>query len=334
MGTVVTIRVVGAKDQEKAASDIRHAFAAMRTVEAACSRFDPDSALSRLGRTSGRWVPVPPVLYQALVVACEVAAMTDGLFDPTVGGTLEQLGFHRHYRTGRSVVSPHAPTQPVSFRDVHLRMRQDVPEVRLDHPLVLDLGAVAKGLAVDLARAALTAYPGFAIDAGGDVFVSGRDPDGGVWRVGVEHPLRPGQLWGVLSGTNLAVCTSGGWKRPSPARPGAHHLVDPRTGRSPEELASLTAAAPTTVMADVVATAALLMGCQRGLGWIAELGLWGIAIQSDGTAFVTPAAASLLSSPGLVGPRVEVAQAGAGSPAAHDGAALDTHPAGRGQTSE
>jgi len=306
MGTVVTIRVVGVHDEKAASTAIGQAFGVIAAVEAAASRFDPDSALSRLGRTSGQWVQVPLVLYQALAVACEVAAMTDGLFDPTVGGVLEQLGFNRHYRTGRPIVSPHAESPPVSFRDVHLRMHRDVPQVRLDRPLVLDLGAVAKGLAVDLAGFPLKAYPGFAIDAGGDVYVAGEDPDGGPWRVGIEHPLRPDELAGMLVGTNLAVCTSGGFKRPSPRRADAHHVVDPRTGQSPKALASFTVAAPTAMMADAVATAALLMGPKRGIDWIRDLGLWGLAIPPDGTALMTEPPVGLLSTLGADGFRLQV----------------------------
>jgi len=110
----------------------------------------------------------------------------------------------------------------------------------------------------------------------------------------------------MLEGTNLAVCTSGGFKRPSPRRAGAHHVVDLRTGQSPKALTSFTVAAPTTMMADAVATAALLMGPKRGIDWIRDLGLWGLAIPPDGTALMTESPAGLLSTPGADGFRLQV----------------------------
>jgi thiamine biosynthesis lipoprotein ApbE len=106
-----------------------------------------------------------------------------------------------------------------SYRDIPL----DAVAQRacLTKSMQLDLGAVAKGLAVDLAVLALAAFGGFMVDAGGDVQVTGTRPDGAAWKVGIKHPAAPDTLIDTREVVEGAVCTSGRHER-------ADHLVDAR----------------------------------------------------------------------------------------------------------
>lgn len=279
MGTVLTMRVVGAAGEEALRESIHRAVGAMRAVEAACTRFDLNSPVSQLGQTPGQWLYVPPPLFHALAIALEVAELTEGRFDPTVGARMEELGFNRHYLTGLQVTHGISSRDPVSYRDIHL----DPEGYRafVDRPMVIDLGAVAKGLAVDLAARELSDLDGFAIDAGGDVFVAGVDPDGNPWEIGIENPELPGALLDLVSLESGAVCTSGPLKSQSPADARFHHLVNPVTGRSVSGLLSCTVVAPETVLADVIATAAYLMGPDRALSFIEDMGLAGLVVTAN-----------------------------------------------------
>jgi thiamine biosynthesis lipoprotein len=261
----------------------------MRHVEDVCSRFDDKSALRSLCRTSGELVAVPPVLYHALRIAREVAEMTGGVFDPTIGARLEQLGFNRHYLTGEDASSGIVPDPRASYQDLTLVEDEDGLKIRLERPLLLDLGAVAKGLAVDLAAQELARFPGFAIDAGGDVYVGGVDPEEHLWRVGIEDPANPERLMRQVALTGAAVCTSGSYRRRSPRDPSSHHLVDPATGDSAVGLLSCTVIGPTAVLADVTATAAFLLGSERGLAFIDEMGLAGFMVTERHEVLETPA---------------------------------------------
>ncbi len=285
MGTVVSIRVVGDGRAHEMRKGIDEAVAAMQGVESMASRFDEDSVLCALCRQPGVLRPVPPALFYALAIAREMAELTDGLFDPTVGGILESQGFDRHYLTGAKTHSDVAPDLSASFRDITLV--EDGCQVRLEKPMLLDLGAVAKGLAVDLAVHSLESFPGFMIDAGGDIYVSGVDPSGEPWHVGIEDPFHPERLLRLLSLTNLAVCTSGSYKRKSPKNPDQHHIVHPSSGESATGLVSLTAIGPQTVLADAAATAAFLMGPDRALPFIESLGLQGLCVTSQGHVLET-----------------------------------------------
>lgn len=286
MGTIVTIRVVSEESMETMRAAIEDAQAAMRVVEDVASRFDEDSALRDLCRHPGQWRAVPPILFHLLAIACAAAEMTGGLFDPTIGLRLEQAGFNRHYLTGHKLHTPIPAVPGVSWRDITLR--EERCQVRLERPMLIDLGAVAKGLAVDWAAKTLAHFPGALIDAGGDVWASGVDPDGGAWRVGIENPHDPARLLGMLKISGLAVCTSGRYRRQSPQEASDHHLINPLTGRSVSGLMSVTVVGPEAVLADVAATAAMLVGPQRALSVIQGLGLDGMMVDDAGHITKTP----------------------------------------------
>jgi thiamine biosynthesis lipoprotein len=279
MGTFVTIHVVS--DEADAALD--SAFAWFHRIERVCSRFDPASELTGLTRRAGDSVRVSTILYEAVQFALRVAEETDGAFDPTVGGRMEANGFDRDHRTGARVESAIDRDARVSYRDVHLdRERQTI---RLQRPLVLDLGAVAKGLAVDMAARELRGCRDFAIDAGGDLYLSGCNPEGMPWAVGIRHPREEGLL-DTLRVTDAAVCTSGDYERHGRAA-STHHILDPRTGESAAVAASATVIAPTAMVADALATAAFVLGPEHGIRLLARLGVEGLIVTPAAVRFQT-----------------------------------------------
>ncbi|MGI8689359.1 MAG: FAD:protein FMN transferase [Thermomicrobiales bacterium] len=277
MDTLVTVQV--ASDQPEAQFDARAdaAFAWFQRIEQACSRFDPESELSRLCARVGESVPVSPLLYEAVRFALAVARLSDGAFDPTVGHTLARRGFNRHYITGQTVDSPTAPPAAPDYRDVRLDSRAGTITVR--KPLLLDLGAVAKGLAIDLAAKELDGFAHAVVEAGGDLHVRGRNADGEPWRVGVRHPRQADAVIEVLHVAEMAVCTSGDYERRDPTGEG-HHLIDPRSGASADAAASVTVIAPTAMVADALATAAFVLGPRRGLRFLDAQGVDGLIYSS------------------------------------------------------
>jgi thiamine biosynthesis lipoprotein len=247
-----------------------------RQVEAACSRFDQASEVMGLTRRVGQAVPVSHILFHVVELALAVARASAGAFDPTVGQRLEAQGYNRNYVTGERIVTALDARRPVTYRDVRLNPARQT--IRLRAPLILDLGAVAKGFAIDLAARELTAFPGFLVDAGGDLYAGGRNPSGEPWRVGIRHPRQPGALIDRLQISNDAVCTSGDYERPAPAGSEGHHIVDPRSGGSPRDIASVTVVAPTAALADALGTAAFVLGAERGIAFLEEQGVDGLII--------------------------------------------------------
>jgi thiamine biosynthesis lipoprotein len=201
---------------------------------------------------------------------------------------MESLGFDRHHKTGRSAASGIDASERVSWRDV--RIDAQARTVTLCRPLVLDLGAVAKGLAVDVAARELAIFDNFAVDAGGDLYLAGHNADDRPWSVGIRHP-REQSLIETVQVSDTAVCTSGDYEKRSPKDPGAHHIVDARTGETAAQLASVTVLAPTAMVADALATAAFALGPAQGASFLERHGVRGILFTPSLERIETSAAA-------------------------------------------
>jgi thiamine biosynthesis lipoprotein len=282
MGTFVTIHVVGCADEPKGDGEVEQAveraFEWFYRVEQCCTRFDPNSELMQLTKHAGVPVRVSKILYEAVQFALAIAEESGGAFDPTVGCAMETRGFNRNYITGaeiRTVLAARAPERrgtgaylraansSVSYRDVQLDPEGHT--IALLRPLILDLGAVAKGLAVDLAAKELEGFGNFAINAGGDLYVGGCNPEREPWSIGIRHPRREDELIESLRISNRAVCTSGDYERLSADGNGGHHILDPRTAWCASAAASVSVIAPNAMLADALATAAFVLGPIEGI---------------------------------------------------------------------
>jgi thiamine biosynthesis lipoprotein len=293
MGTVVTIHVVGHEadraEQDERKRSVESALAWFHDIERVCSRFDPRSEVAQLSAHVGARVRVSDMLFEAVRFALAVAEESDGAFDPTVGLLLEAAGFNREYRTGAVARTALEPDAAASYRDVHLDV--DERTIMLARPLLLDLGAVAKGLAIDMAARELraTSFDDFAIDAGGDLYLAGCNADGKPWSVGVRHPRDESALYETLLVSNAAVCTSGDYERriARDGGPDKHHIIDPRTRVSASVAASVTVLAPSAMVADALSTAAFVLGPADGLALLERHGVDGLVITPELERFAT-----------------------------------------------
>jgi thiamine biosynthesis lipoprotein len=254
MGTVVTIQVVGhdgdSGQRREREDGVARAIGWFEHINDECTRFDATSELRQLSATVGVPVPLSAMLFEALQFAFAVAEESGGAFDPTVGHRVDE--------------------NSATFRDVHFGA--DTRTVTLLRPLVLDLGAVAKGLAIDMAARELAPFGNFAIDAGGDLYFGGHNADDKPWTVGIRHPRDEHALLETLQVSDVAVCTSGDYERRGPYDAG-HHIINPHTGASATELASVTVLAPSAMVADALATAAFVLGPARGLDLLERHGV-------------------------------------------------------------
>ncbi|WP_379967637.1 FAD:protein FMN transferase [Ectobacillus sp. sgz5001026] len=283
MGTIVTIKVVTSLNQPVAEQKINQAFQAISAVETTCSRFNEQSELSKLSSTVNEAVHTSDLLFEAVRFSLEVAKLTTGLFDPTIGHTLETYGFNTNYLTGETVSTHNSPSN-ISYLDVLLDEQNRT--ILLTKPLTLDLGAIAKGLAVDLAAKELSEFEGYYIDAGGDLFIGGTNELDEPWTIGIQDPFHKDKTICSLQLSNAAICTSGSYERLSHVRPNTHHLIDPHTGDSPHDIVSCTVVAPFTMLADAFSTVAFLQGSQ-GTKLLEDVNLDGMWITSTKEMILT-----------------------------------------------
>jgi thiamine biosynthesis lipoprotein len=129
----------------------------------------------------------------------------------------------------------------------------------------IDPSGFVKGWAVDRAVALLEAQGArnLCVNAGGDVCVRGEPARGSAWRVGIRHPGRADRVAAVLRLNDAAVATSATYER-------GEHIIDPRTGRPPAGVRSVSVLGRELGRADAYATAAFAMG-QEGPEWTATL---------------------------------------------------------------
>lgn len=245
--------------------------AELDAVEAAASRFRPDSEISTLANAAGRPVRISALLAELVAVALGAAARTDGDVDPTVGAALIALGYDRDMddidadpaRVGSVAVGAHWSM---------VRLHDQV--VQVPDGVVLDLGATAKALAADRCarRVHRVTGTGVLVNLGGDIATAGRPPEGG-WRVLVrDDDDEPESSIVMAPGAGLATSSTlrRRWPRGSDTM---HHILDPRTCAPAEPVwRTVSVAAPTCVDANTISTAAVVRGW-AALPWIRDIGV-------------------------------------------------------------
>jgi thiamine biosynthesis lipoprotein len=245
-------------------------------AEQCLSRFREDSELARLNR-QGQLEQASPLLYQTVKAALEMAEFTNGIFDPTILDALEEAGYDRSFELISQSQLGLSHSYKPSFQPQPARARLEAASRAIELPpgRRLDLGGIAKGLTVDRAAAFLrqAGYHNFMISAGGDMFLSGSPgraaPD---WTVDILDPLTLEGHLAALTVRNRAVTTSAITKRRwQIGQQIRHHLIDPRTSQPVDNgLAAVTAVAPTTQLADVLAKTALILGLEKGRAFIEQ----------------------------------------------------------------
>jgi FAD:protein FMN transferase len=254
-----------------------------RDWDALLSRFRPDSELSALNASTGTPHRVGEVLFAAAQVAMNAARATDGLFDPLLARRMEELGYDRtfdalpaHQAARQSASAWRAGT----WRSVVLDPVAQT--VLLPSETGLDLGGIAKGMAVDTALALLVemGLPYAAVNAGGDLAVHGSPPGEAAWNIAIDGgrhrvvTLRSGAL--ATSSIRRRAWRVGGEQR--------HHLIDPRTGLPAQTgLTLVSVAAASCRQAEVAAKTALLLGPAAGSDFLVRNGLTGLLVTELGS---------------------------------------------------
>lgn len=235
-------------------------------VDAACSRFRPDSELVQL--PLGERVQVSTLLARLVRTALVAAEATDGLVTPTIGGALIDSGYDRDWSlmgatltlgTGRGGgTTTLRVRQAPSWRHIQLSGQW----LTVPAGIRLDLGATGKALTSDLIAAAVYARLGIGVlvGLGGDIATAGPTPDGG-WNVLVQdRPGDPAITVALPPGGAIATSSTQG-RRWLASGQQMHHILDPRSCRPAETVwRTASVAAATCAQANALSTAALILG--------------------------------------------------------------------------
>ncbi|MEP6797291.1 MAG: FAD:protein FMN transferase [Lapillicoccus sp.] len=290
LGTYVDLQVADPELLDPAAELSRQV---LTTVDETCSRFRPDSDLSRANATAGHPVSVSPVLIGALRVALEAAEVTSGIVDPTLGEILVAAGYDRTFASLVPGREPAALPVPVR-RDLWREVIIDGLTVSVPRGASLDLGATGKAYAADLVASVVVAELGtpVVVSVGGDVRVAapvGRDTS---WPVAVDHTAAhhrdgTGTPQTVIMDAGGLATSSMAARRWVQGGREWHHLVDPRTG-SPATgpWRSVSATGHTCVAANSASTAAIVLG-DAAYAWLTEHHICARLVDSQGRVVTT-----------------------------------------------
>ncbi len=243
-----------------------HALVEFTLVDSLMSRYSAASEASRIGAQAGggRAFVASEFVIEVIERSEYFARATGGAFDPTVGA-LSVLWDFPEAVAPPADVSIDSALALVGYQDlvldgnrVYLRRRG----------MRLDLGAAAKGYAVDRAVSALKEAGVLAglVEAGGDIRFWGQKPDGEPWRFGIRHPRVPDCT--VLSAdVGLpSLATSGDYEQTFDYEQiSYHHILDPATGRPARGAVSATAWATSALDADILSTALFVMGPEESM---------------------------------------------------------------------
>jgi thiamine biosynthesis lipoprotein len=283
IGTTASVVVVDGALADRALELLADDLAAL---DAACSRFRPDSELRRLEARGGRTTGVSPLLFEALTTACTVAARTAGIVDPTIGSAVVAHGYDRDLAELDGSTAP-AEADPGPAPG-WWRLGLDPVEQTVSVPVGVhvDLGSTGKAFGADRSarRIAEALGCGVLVNLGGDVAVAGPAPDEG-WGVGIashcttapEHADAVVALWG--GGLATSGTTARTWLRDGRRM---HHIVDPWTGDvAPTTWALVSTFGATCVEANGWSTAAVVWG-EDAPGNLAAHGVTARLVRPDG----------------------------------------------------
>lgn len=289
MGSSLEIQVLG-PDPALLDRAIAEARAEIDRLDRMMTDWKETGALMEVNREAGRKaVQVPAEFLFIVKRALQVSELTNGAFDITWAGAGR---LWKWWEPDPAVPSPEAvkaALENVGWRNVVIDEKAST--LTLAKPGVrIGLGAIVPGYAGDLAMRKIRALgvKDALVNLSGDVLAAGTKR-GQPWKIGLEHPRKPGETFALMPASDQAVSTSSDSKRFF-IRDGRRygHIIDPRTGVPADRCQSATVTASTLAYADALATAVFVLGPEEGMALLEKLpGVEGVIVAADGKVTVS-----------------------------------------------
>lgn len=264
MGTAVHVEL-WSEDRVAATGAIEAVMHEMHRIDASMSPYKESSDLSRINRDAARrQVEIGDELFGLLERSVAFSELSGGAFDITYASAGHLYDYRRRVRPTEEQLA--SARRAIGYR--HLELDRATRTVRfLREGMRIDLGGFAKGYAVENCAAILARHGvrHAAVAAGGDSRMLG-DRCGRPWMVGVRDPRRDGEIIALLPLEDVAVSTSGDYERYfDDGDERCHHLIDPRTGRSPRSVHSVTVIAPDGLTSEALSKTVFVLGAEQGM---------------------------------------------------------------------
>lgn len=230
-----------------------------------CSSYNTTSLISRLNR--GETDTVDTYITDCERMAREIYEISEGAYDITCQPLINAYGFLREDKADTvnlDSILPLVGHDKIKIENGRL--------IKTDPRVAIDLNSIAQGYSVDLVSEYIAAkgLRNFLVEIGGEIYASGQKSDTAMWKVGIDKPIDGNMTAGndlqmILTLRDKGLNTSGNYRKFYESKgERINHIIDPRTGNShSNDMLSATVIAPTTALADGLATMMMVIGSDR-----------------------------------------------------------------------
>lgn len=295
MGTGYSVRLGKTAMVDEALANQVHVV--LQDVDAHMSTWRSDSELSRFNNSSdGDWHEMTAETIRVIAHSLGTSQSSEGAFDVTVGPLVDLWGFGAGAAQLNNGSRGRKPGEQ-AIRQNLARVGHEAIEVNLENNAVrkqvadarLDLSGIAKGHGVDRVADLLDSLgiDSYLVEVGGELKSRGLKPDGTAWKVAIERPAAGTRdVFRVVNLQNSAIATSGDYR--NFFADGGHrysHSIDPRSGQPvSHELASVSVVADSTMAADALSTALMIMGPDAAMDFAEQNGVAAYLILKSGSS--------------------------------------------------
>ena len=278
LDTVITLTAYTDNDQI-----LKDAMEECGRYEQMLSRTIEGSDVWRINHADGNPAEVSDDTVAILRCAAEISEKSDGAFDITIAPASTMWDF-----TSGNAELPDAEALAAAASMVdYSKITVEGNTVTLPKGMMIDLGGIAKGYIADRVKAYLEerGVKHAILSFGGNIVAIGKKPDGTDWKVGIQDIDKPtGEYMLVAANRGGSTVTSGIYERGFEVDGiRYHHLLNPKTGWPEQnELASVTILSDSSMEGDALATAAFILGREKGLKLIESMpGVEAVFIDRD-----------------------------------------------------
>lgn len=274
MGSPFELTVV-AQSEEIGYINLEEAIAEVRRIEKLISSWDPESETSEINRNAGlKPVKVSYELYKLIERSIQISEITNGAFDITVAAMEEVWRFDGSMTMLPSPEKISKAVSKVGYKKIILNSAENTVFLK-EKGMRIGFGAIGKGYAADKVKGLLVSklVPGGMINASGDIATWGTKATGEKWLIGVDHPGSNGKIftWLPLIESSVSI-TSNQDKYVVFNGKKYSHFIDPLSGYPVNEISKVTLLAKSAELCDALATAVFILGKDKGISLINQLG--------------------------------------------------------------
>ena len=273
MGTTYSVKISNTFNGPISLNQIKHKVdSTLNSINMQMSTYIQQSEISKFNEAKTVSILPSSNFLDVLDYGRELSKSTDGMFDITVAPLVKLWGFDH----AKSSWEPPDKLDIAKLLDSIGNSAWGILDgnlIKLKPNVEIDVNAIAKGFGVDTISNLLKSlgYNNFMVEIGGEVYCTGINNSGEVWKIGIELPMFDTRTFSkIVSLSNAAMATSGDYRNYYTYNGKNYsHTINPKNGTPIEHLlASVTVISKTCMDADGLATALLVMGTDKAMDYI------------------------------------------------------------------